>query len=464
MKQSVIFFVILFANIICLTSVLLADGTALNGNVFLISASFLALSLFFSFIISSNIPRSVSFMLVLYWSYGLILPSIYQVNTGNFFWQPNSVNQTSISSAALLTLISVISFIFGYMMVGRRRLQKLKLDNEHCNYKQNNNEFFSNLSILCLSILGAVFSVTTLGIAPLLSTRAALSGYLEANALALSAVGFVRILPSSISIAVFMILAYQLFILKSKSRSLSIITFLSLLPMLLLNFPLSIPRYIMVSILFIIVFIVFNKTFAKYRRVIFSVAPALIFIIFPFLGKFNRGLDLYTDFQIPPLSETFVHGDYDGFQSTMNAINLVNVEGFSYGSRLFSALLFFIPRDIWLAKNNPTGSDAAAVSGYDFLNISMPIPAEFYVDFGYFGVIFGMIIIGRLVHLLDIYLVRSEAKGFLIEFSLIGITLAAYMPILFRGPLLGIIPSPASVIFVIFVWSLLRRITWRNNG
>ena len=54
---------------------------------------------------------------------------------------------------------------------------------------------------------------------------------------------------------------------------------------------------------------------------------------------------------------------------------------------LLSALFFFVPRTVWPQKSIGTGGESAMYEGYPFINISSPLPSEFYVDFGMVGLV-----------------------------------------------------------------------------
>ncbi|MBF4162537.1 O-antigen polymerase [Nocardioides acrostichi] len=120
--------------------------------------------------------------------------------------------------------------------------------------------------------------------------------------------------------------------------------------------------------------------------------------------------------------------DYDGFQQAINTVSYVDEEGISWGSHVVSGLLFFVPRSNWSAKAEPSSITVAQDRGYSFTNLSMPIPAEAYLDGGWPGVALLMGALGALFGLLD----RAWAAG--TRWSLV----AAYMTMaqvgLWRGP------------------------------
>lgn len=74
--------------------------------------------------------------------------------------------------------------------------------------------------------------------------------------------------------------------------------------------------------------------------------------------------------------------DYDGFQQIVNTFFYVNTNGFGFGSNILSGVFFFIPRSLWQDKSIPASISVATERGYQFTNLSLPIQAEIYLEFG----------------------------------------------------------------------------------
>jgi len=110
---------------------------------------------------------------------------------------------------------------------------------------------------------------------------------------------------------------------------------------------------------------------------------------------------------------------------------------------LFSALLFFVPHDVWQGKATATGMAAAQYVGYPATNISAPLPAEFYSDFGIAGVVAltAAVAIGFAYcdQLLEKFRLRPVAR-------LPLLVLAGFSGIIARGALLSIIGPVAAAV------------------
>lgn len=82
---------------------------------------------------------------------------------------------------------------------------------------------------------------------------------------------------------------------------------------------------------------------------------------------------------------------YDAFANVMATIDYVSKTGISYGYQILSGLLFFVPRSIWTSKPYSTGQVIGDYViedyGFEYNNLSNPLVAEGYVNFGVLGVI-----------------------------------------------------------------------------
>ena len=98
---------------------------------------------------------------------------------------------------------------------------------------------------------------------------------------------------------------------------------------------------------------------------------------------------------------TLASKDFDGFQQAINAVSYVDAEGLAHGNFLSSGLLFFVPRAVWEGKAIPSTFPVASARGYQFQDLSMPFPAEAYLDFGWAGVVVVLGLLGAVFAMLD---------------------------------------------------------------
>lgn len=137
--------------------------------------------------------------------------------------------------------------------------------------------------------------------------------------------------------------------------------------------------------------------------------------------------------------------DYDGFQQAINTVTFVDRHGIAWGHHLASGTLFFVPRAIWSDKAQPSAFKVAEDRGYRFGNLSMPLPAEAYLDLGWPGVALVLGLVGGIFARLDrAWLEQSRLA-----------VLAAYLAIaqvgLWRGPFGSLAPVFGFTIILIVV-------------
>ncbi|WP_298901096.1 O-antigen polysaccharide polymerase Wzy [uncultured Psychroserpens sp.] len=91
------------------------------------------------------------------------------------------------------------------------------------------------------------------------------------------------------------------------------------------------------------------------------------------------------------ITKTFNSLHYDAFANVMATVDYTVKHGFSFGYQLLSGLLFFVPRSLWASKPYSTGEligDYVIEDyGFEYSNLSNPVVAEGYINFGFFGVI-----------------------------------------------------------------------------
>lgn len=175
----------------------------------------------------------------------------------------------------------------------------------------------------------------------------------------------------------------------------------------------------------------------------------------------------------------FYQGHFDGFEMLGHAVGYVGMDGIVFGSQLLGAILFWVPRTIWTEKPIGTGDFIAneyisTFFSVDFLNFSMPLMGEAYINFGFFGVCFIFYFVGVFCgkedtrfHLINKYEAFTKVNYYSNSESLVmwryAITLGIFLFIL-RGDLL----SGLSFLFgmyaaLIFAWSILHRYTVNTN-
>lgn len=179
----------------------------------------------------------------------------------------------------------------------------------------------------------------------------------------------------------------------------------------LLVSPVGIPRSLAGALYIPLAMMVFMPRFnSKYSQVS-VVIIAILFLapladVFRFLNSHNENeqVDLGSNYNI----EYFFSGHFDAFH---NLTQVIELHYHSEGWQVFGILFFWVPRALWAAKPNGTAVDFAEYAGFSADNVSFPLPAEFYVDYGVFGIVCGMFLTGLLYRRLDSLLSRPQRPG-----------------------------------------------------
>ncbi len=143
----------------------------------------------------------------------------------------------------------------------------------------------------------------------------------------------------------------------------------------------------------------FLRRFKTGWLIVASILGGLAFL--PALSASRNTLDL-NEFRnyfelMSPLDYLSKNSDVDSLGMTALCQKWIDRFGHRWGLQILGALFCWVPRAIWPSKPVATGGMVTEDLGFDFTNLSPPIPAEALVDFGLPGVpilaaIFGLIL------------------------------------------------------------------------
>lgn len=153
----------------------------------------------------------------------------------------------------------------------------------------------------------------------------------------------------------------------------------------------------------VVLFGLFFTYFKKLGNQIYFIFMMIIgLIVFPFIGqiRLSKGIqDIKLDINV---LSVVASGDFDAYTMFMNIIRYVQIYSYEYGMQLLGAIFFFVPRSIWIDKPVGTGYHVAESFNFFFKNLSAPLIAESYINFGILGIIVFGYIIGKIVKTVDI--------------------------------------------------------------
>jgi hypothetical protein len=211
---------------------------------------------------------------------------------------------------------------------------------------------------------------------------------------------------------------------------------------LVISNPLNAPRLWTGALMLSSCFIFFDWNRGSFSKIFFYLS---IFLLLLFSGTDPRiifGRQLLNENQITfegTYLEIFesikrIPSDYnfDSFQVISFTQIYCEKNSFSYGRQILLPLFFWIPRVFW--PNKPIGTPDMVAGSFDLpnLNISSPLWAEGYVNFGFIGVILFFIVLGSVSYLADCILMQHNPS---VEKLIFSIYFASNMIILLRGDL-----------------------------
>jgi len=141
--------------------------------------------------------------------------------------------------------------------------------------------------------------------------------------------------------------------------------------------------------------VLFQNWFPKRNRRLLLLVGSMV-VVFPAIAVFTHNhqlslgsvsLNQFTE----QIADHYFSINYDSWANIYTAVEVVKVHGMQWGHQLLGSLLFFVPSSVWSTKPLATGIFLAdyLIANYSmwFTNLSAPLVAEGYLDFGPGGVL-----------------------------------------------------------------------------
>ncbi len=165
----------------------------------------------------------------------------------------------------------------------------------------------------------------------------------------------------------------------------------------------------------------------------------VLLILFPFASLFTHVRLAYLseeDFQWTVLSDHFITTHYDAWANIYTTVEMVGRNGLSAGRQLVGAFLFYVPSTWWPGKPLATGIEIGnfLTNFYTmwFTNLSAPLIAEGFLDFGYGGVVAYGVALAAIVKGIE----RWAAPGQPATVQAVAVYLSFFLVFLLRGSLM----------------------------
>jgi hypothetical protein len=181
----------------------------------------------------------------------------------------------------------------------------------------------------------------------------------------------------------------------------------------------------------------FQGFFSSRTRRLQLLVAAMV-LIFPISSIFTHNheqtlgslsMSQFTD----AIAEHYFSINYDSWANIYTAVEYVQVHGIQWGHQLLGSMLFFVPSAVWTTKPLATGIFLAnyLINNYAmwFTNLSAPIVAEGYLDFGYVGVVAYAGVIAFVVTVLNTLAARRDKWS--------AFPMAVYLSIFLMLPMRG---------------------------
>ncbi|MEU9848214.1 hypothetical protein [Streptomyces sp. NPDC047985] len=217
------------------------------------------------------------------------------------------------------------------------------------------------------------------------------------------------------------------------------------------NNPVSNARYWFLTVLVSLLFTAFPRSAAMYRSVL-AVGVVGALVLFPYADRFRYGGAGYRPVESSSVFEPLTTKDYDQTVMVANTVTWVGTRGHSYGRQLAGSALFFVPRSVWSGKPEDTGVRVGQWMGMKMTNLSAPLWAELWVDFGAPGMAGAFALIGYAAARTDRRYARAVSRAGPGSVTAVVVPLVAgYTFILLRGPLLQAMGKPAIAVLCLLL-------------
>ena len=157
---------------------------------------------------------------------------------------------------------------------------------------------------------------------------------------------------------------------------------------LLVNFPLAMPRTLAAAVVVGIVLSFGGRVWQRNRQAFTLILLAGLLLIFP-LMQAARWTSAHQELSFRQPQRIYEHafatGDFDAYTSLARTLDYVAANGRMNGRQLLTSVSFLVPRKFWPGKSIGTGALVHRNAGYKFTNVSSPLLAEGFIDFGAIG-------------------------------------------------------------------------------
>ncbi|WP_104055229.1 MULTISPECIES: O-antigen polymerase [unclassified Arthrobacter] len=364
---------------------------------------------------------------------GMGLAPLAQLATGRSTALAIQVTEDLLTMASLLTLVGCVCFDLAYHV----RLRRRGLIRPRLRFRT-----LRSLDVLRIFSVGAVvaalvYIVQVGGPAVFFLSRQETSEALDAispdSGQALRA-----IVSAAGSVACLTALIFYIHVWRTRDRKLAAVDGFLIAALVIMNVivnnPVSNSRYWTLAVVFGVLLPLIRGRKALFNAAVAGGVIASV-VIFPLSDITRRAAGAGVPVRSDSIWVTIATKDYDQFTMLSNTLGYTMDHGLSWGMQALGPLLFWVPRVAWPEKPLDTGVEVGMWMNSTNLNLSAPLWAEAWINFGLLGLILIFAALGLLARRLDAGF-RAEilSKG---SVGYLGISIfAGYLFIILRGSLL----------------------------
>ena len=335
---------------------------------------------------------------IAHWLFVLIFFFVAPISQATFGFSPWQISMDNQELVATNAVILLWSFFY---LIGSRIGKKLKI---------NRPKAISVVSpsspsvILLLSCICALIVFSRVGFSRLLT-----QGEPGITGLSTKSSTAVSLILDKCTRATIVFAETLLILLVHKHPKAKPFLIMNTVVLLITCFPLSLSRNAVGTIYLGLLLVYFYKRGALSKKSPWFIIIFLFgtLIVFPILNAFryyrigNSNLLVELKRITLDLRDVYLSANYDAYAVITSIRDYVSGHGSTHGRQLLGSLLFFVPRRAWAAKPIGSGAMVATSRGLLFTNISCPLVAEGYVNFGVFGVVLFALFFGVVSAYLD---------------------------------------------------------------
>lgn len=365
------------------------------------------------------------------WYFCLIFMGIaplYQYLSGFYPWS-FFIQDSEIEKAQILALLFYLTYYLFYNYISKKF--KFKFASKEvglANYLCRKREFSTVMQInLLISVIAAFVLLVRLEGFMNLFIKSENKVDIENPTIRFIVKKFLSAYPA---------MACTVFIFNPKRYIGRIAMIIALIFTVLSNFPTSNPRYWMGTILIGLFLGLYMKRVESRKFDYAILMTILVFFPFFYVFKTKTLTEIFVGrYQHKGIISSFNTIDFDAFSMLARATKYVSDNGITWGRQLLNIILFFVPRSVWTGKPITTNTLITSAQGQRFTNLSCPLPAEGYVNFGIIGILSYSIVVAAFSGYLDkVYWEKSkEERNNII--TMIYPYLSIIMLYVSRGPL-----------------------------